>query len=259
MIRTRDGPFRAVRRSELPSVFHLRLLPYVVAVFSVAASAWAAPMAFHVNEDKRDEVTFTSDAPVEKIIGKASRTRGTAIIQNLADIARGKVVAKFEVDLDSIDTGNGLRNRHMREQYLETAKFPRASLTLEKIERVQTITQTPTGKVARDVSGLQPGVATRVTAVGTFEIHGVKRTIRLIDLDITYLPESEKTKTVRPGSLLRIVGSFGMRLSDYDIRRPQLMLLRVSDEVTVAFDVTAGTEVPIAKPLITCDDCDDSK
>jgi polyisoprenoid-binding protein YceI len=40
----------------------------------------------------------------------------------------------FTVSLDSLDTGIELRNRHMKEKYLETAKFPQAVLVVKRSE-----------------------------------------------------------------------------------------------------------------------------
>lgn len=42
----------------------------------------------------------------------------------------------FEVNLDSLKTGIELRDKHMTEKYLETAKYPKATLTLDKSQLV---------------------------------------------------------------------------------------------------------------------------
>jgi len=41
----------------------------------------------------------------------------------------GKVTGEFTVDVGSLDAG--LRTKHMREKYLETAKYPKATLKLD--------------------------------------------------------------------------------------------------------------------------------
>jgi len=67
----------------------------------------------------------------------------------------------FEVDLGSIDTGIGLRNRHMRDNYLETEEFPFATFdaAIEEIELA-------------DGGHL-------VTARGTLAIHGIERKVTI--------------------------------------------------------------------------------
>jgi polyisoprenoid-binding protein YceI len=149
------------------------------------------------------------------------------------------------VDLNSINTGIALRDDHMRgEAYLNTAKFPLATLRLEKVEQAQVlITNAQSKTEARNVPGLQPNIPTRLIVSGTFEVHGVKKPVRLTDVTVTYLPESEETKRVRPGNLLRIVGSFPIKLTDYRITRPQFVLLKLSDDVEIDFDVTVATGV----------------
>jgi polyisoprenoid-binding protein YceI len=225
------------RRSRLASLTAALLLAAVLL-------AQAEPVTFRAHEDARDVVEFVSKAPLEKITGRAQKVRAEVTIEDIADLQKGKVSAMFEVDLATVDTGIGLRNQHMRDMYLETDKFPLAVFTLQKIERVQAIITTPQGQeVFRDAKGLTPNTPTRLTVVGTFDLHGVKRELRLTDLTITHVAESEATKMVRAGSLLRVQASFPIKLSDYAIKRPQMVLLRVSDDVTLSVDMTGGTGV----------------
>lgn len=204
----------------------------------------AGALTFQVHEDPRDEVLFISQAPLEKITGKASKTRGRVTVDDLNDLTKAKITASFEVDLDSITTGIPLRDQHMRDQYLEVSKYPKAVFTFEKIERIQVITKDEKGNPhARAAKGLVPGVPTTLALTGTFEVHGVKKNIRIPHLVVTYLPESEETKDVRPGDLLRIQGDFTVKLGDYGIKRPQFVLMKLAEEVTISVDITAGTGV----------------
>jgi polyisoprenoid-binding protein YceI len=45
----------------------------------------------------------------------------------------GKFTGIFEVKLDNFDTGLSLRNKHLREKYLETEKYPMAKLWLKPV------------------------------------------------------------------------------------------------------------------------------
>lgn len=77
-----------------------------------------------------NEVTFTA-------IGKPSALRilGTCTGKLLkkdkfkATSGMSGIEISAEVVLDTCDTGIELRNRHMKEKYLETAKFPKAELS----------------------------------------------------------------------------------------------------------------------------------
>jgi len=45
-----------------------------------------------------------------------------------------KVSGSFDIILNSFMTGMDLRDKHMREKYLETGKYPKATLTIEGVE-----------------------------------------------------------------------------------------------------------------------------
>jgi len=62
----------------------------------------------------------------------------------------------FTVPMDGVKTGIDLRDKHMNERYVETAKFPNATLEVER------------GAVLLPATGTGTG-----TAPGTFTVHGV--------------------------------------------------------------------------------------
>lgn len=44
--------------------------------------------------------------------------------------AADKITGTFDVDLNTLETGMDLRDKHMKEKYLEVGKYPKASLTV---------------------------------------------------------------------------------------------------------------------------------
>jgi hypothetical protein len=52
-------------------------------------------------------------------------------IEGTPKVDGGKVSGEFSVDLSKLDTGMSLRNDHMRDNYLEVKKFPKATLKLD--------------------------------------------------------------------------------------------------------------------------------
>jgi polyisoprenoid-binding protein YceI len=62
-----------------------------------------------------------------KIKGHGAPLTGSLKIEN------GKASGQFEIQLDALETGIDLRNRHMKENYLKTAEFPTATLKLDEI------------------------------------------------------------------------------------------------------------------------------
>lgn len=71
----------------------------------------------------------------------------------------GKNMSDFYTDLSTINTGLGLRDRHMRENYLETKKYP-------SVEFV--------GKIKENVV-LTKGKKKIAIAIGNFKIHDVEK------------------------------------------------------------------------------------
>jgi polyisoprenoid-binding protein YceI len=240
--RVNEEPFK-----EYPRMVPRRIVLSAAFATVFLASAWvsaAKPLTFRVYEDARDEVLFISQAPLEKITGKATKTRGEVTVDDLSDLMRAKIAASFEVDLATIGTGLPLRDQHMRDMYLEVKKYPKAVFTFEKVERVQVVTKDAQGNAqARTVKGLTPGVPTTVALSGTFEVHGVKKPVRIPGLLVTYLPESAETRKLRPGDLLRIEGGFTIKLADYAIKRPQFVLMKLAEDVAISVALTAGTGV----------------
>jgi polyisoprenoid-binding protein YceI len=134
------------------------------------------------------------------------------------------------VDLTTLKTGIGLRDTHMREQYLETHEYP---TTIFELIRV----------IETDQNILTDQKPVKILAEGNFTVHGVTRAIT-VPLTITYIKESEETKPKLPGDLLHIVGTFDVLLSDYDIKRPQFVILKLDDKQVVNVDLFASTGSP---------------
>jgi polyisoprenoid-binding protein YceI len=204
----------------------------VVALMVILAAnvfAQTSTKTFYANDDKkRDVVTFTSKAPLETIVGTTGQIVGfvETDIQNVMNTK-----ARFEVDLVSVKTGIDMRDGHMRDQYLETAKYPRAIFELTKV-------------VSAEQSTLQNQKTVNVTVEGNFTVHGVSKPIT-IPLTITYYQESEQTQAKLPGDLIRISGTWNILLSDYKINRPQFVLLKLDDKQKVEIDVFGSTGSPV--------------
>lgn len=218
------------------------LLVSALALTTLVTVADAAELTFALNDDARDELAFTSRAPLERITGRASKIRGSIAIRDPAHLVGGFVDAWFQVDLTTVDTGIDLRNAHMRDRFLETSTYPTATLRLREVAQAVVADDAGADGV-RPVDALEPNVPTRLSVLGSFRLRGVERDIRIDDLTVTHIPASEYTKGVRPGDLLSMEGSFVLRLDDYGIKRPRGLILRLSDKVTIRFHMTAATGI----------------
>ncbi|TVP51687.1 MAG: YceI family protein [Mongoliibacter sp.] len=143
-------------------------------------------------------VNFLSKASLNEFNGESKQLNGLIDLdKNLLD---------FYIDLNTLKTGIGLRDRHMRENYLETNKYPYAEFT---------------GKIAEGPE-LKNGESRKVTATGKFTIHGVERKIEV------------------PGTIKRVnnntvelEANFKVLLGDYKIDIPKVMFYELSEEQTV--------------------------
>jgi polyisoprenoid-binding protein YceI len=113
----------------------------------------------------------------------------------------------FEVDVGSLDTGIGLRNRHMRDNYLEVKDHPYASFG---------------GTITR-VAELSGG-GFRVTAAGGMSIHGVERPME-IPCDVGVRGDGYRARC-----------SFQVLLTDFDIEIPRVMFLKLANEIRLELD-----------------------
>jgi polyisoprenoid-binding protein YceI len=148
-------------------------------------------------------VNFLSKAPLSEFNGVSDQLNGLIdLSQNLLD---------FYVDLNTLDTGIGLRDKHMRDNYLETEKYPFAEFT---------------GKIT-PIPSLSTGTKSPVTAVGKFKIHGVEREI-----------EVKGTLSKNAKGELELEAGFEVLLSDYKIPLPKLVFYELAENQEVSIKAT---------------------
>jgi len=147
------------------------------------------------------KVIFLSKAPLNEFEGESNSLNGLVNLEtNLLD---------FFVDLNTLKTGIGLRDSHMRENYLETDQFPFAEFTGKLV-------QLPT---------LIAGTKTPVKAVGKFKIHGIEREMEVSG----YL-------TLEQNGKIELNASFEILLADYKIALPKLVFYELAEEQKVTIN-----------------------
>jgi polyisoprenoid-binding protein YceI len=192
----------------------IRTLRVAVMVLSIAGPASAATFTVRPGGDTR--VVFTSKAPVETFEGRTDRMQGTITVDPAA--VGDSVTVHLVVDLASLDTGKKLRNKHMRENHLETEKYPNAVFD---------------GAAVRSPAGgkLEPGKPATFEIEGTFALHGVSRRMRCtaeVTLDAT-------------GKLLAFRTNFPIALPDYSIKRPEFLFMKLAEVQQVRVSASASS------------------
>lgn len=140
-------------------------------------------------------------------IGGSFEAKTSAISGSFVPGAPPAASGEFVVDLDTLDTGIGLRNAHMRDRYLETGRAPEfAKAVLSDIQLAGLDTAAPSG---------------RGSFTGLLRLHGVQR------------PVEGQVEVRRRGTSLQVQVVFPVRLPDFDIPKPRYLGVGVRDEVTV--------------------------
>ncbi len=188
-------------------------------IAGLACATRAASAAdFVVKPGGENKVVFVSKATVEGFEGKTNKLDGHLVLDpaNVGD----SITVHFEVDLASLDTGIAKRNQHMRENHLETARYPKAIFEGIAVHG-------PAG------AKLEPGKPVTFDVEGTFTLHGVSRRMR-INVEATYEAKGA-------GGRIAFKTAFPVALADYAISRPQFLFLKLAESQDVR---VSGVAVP---------------
>ena len=174
----------------------------VTAVTLVAQSAWTV---------SHGAVTVVCPLTV----GGSFEAKSAAMTGRLTiDASRpGALAGQVEVDLATLDSGIGLRNTHMRDNYLEVGKGEGYSRAVLKDIVLAADPATVTG-------------ATTFTA--TLRVHGVERLVR------------GNTRVSRDGNRVGVEATFTVLLPDHGIAKPRYLGVGVRDEVQVKVKLQAS-------------------
>ena len=116
------------------------------------------------------------------------------------------------VDLTTFETGIGMRDRHMKEKYLEVERFKNATLKFENVKMPAKL--------------FQSGGEAEVAAL--LELHGKTNPVKV------------KVKVSKTGETLASQCQFKIKLSEFGIEVPKFSGITVADEI----EVTTNTELP---------------
>lgn len=171
-------------------------------VFLVLSLGIAFAEEYQVSKSDRNEVKFISDAPIEDFEGKTDQIDGYLYFED-DDLTKNSYLY-FEVDLKSLDTGIGLRNRHMRDNYLHTDKYPITSYK---------------GKIIKAEKSKDDEFT--VTTEGTLFIHGLEKPLKVVG---TMLKTDDR---------FQIQCQFEVKLSDFNIEVPSIMFYKIDENMAL--------------------------
>ena len=160
---------------------------------------------YDVDKSANNKVKFISDAPIESFEGVTDQIDG--YLYHEGDSLTTKSQLYFVVDLNSLDTGIGLRNRHMRDNYLQTDKYPTTYYKGKIIKAV---------KVDAD--------SINIISEGTIFIHGVEKPLKV------------EAELFHKEDRYHIQCSFNVKLSDFNIEIPSIMFYKINENMDLQLD-----------------------
>ena len=195
-----------------------RVVALLVVVLALVFAAGARAATFTVKPGAGSRVVFTSKAPTETFEGRTDRLTGTLTLDPAA--IGDSLGVHLVVDVTTLDTGSKLRDRHMHERYLETARFGTAVFDGGTV-------------VAGAGTALAVGATATFQVDGTFTLHGVSRRQRC----------TVQASLTKDGAV-SFVASFPVNLADHAIARPEMLFLKLAETQQVRVSALASSPKP---------------
>lgn len=152
--------------------------------------------------EKKGHISFHSYTPMENIDAKTEGAN--SIINTMNDSVMVKI------SMVSFVFPKPLMQEHFNENYVESEKFPFASFR---------------GKLNQKVNFTADGL-TKVTCTGNMNLHGVTKPVTL-----------EGTINVK-GEEVVLLSDFKVKLVDYNIQVPKLVMQNIAEEIEVKTNIT---------------------
>ena len=183
------------------------------AVFCIALTATAAfadSRTYEIRPDAKNIAEFHAEDSYDSFDGKTHKVTG-GIVADPANPSAATV--EMSIDMASLDTGNSLRNREMRELYLETGKHATAKFKSVNVEAPASVA---------------PSSPADIKVTGDFTLHGVTKRMT-IPVRVVLIPDGR----------IHVTSSFKVHMPDFDIDVPKNILVTVNDDVPVRLDLWA--------------------
>jgi polyisoprenoid-binding protein YceI len=145
--------------------------------------------------------------------GTTKEVTGTlAYDSQTGELLKGDV----QVGLASINSGNGVRDARMRNEFLQTDKFPTALFVVKKVEDFPKFSDWK-----------QWGNRQKGRIIGDLTIKNVTK------------PVTFEAETVYTGKELKVTGTSKVKMTDFGITPPSIFLVTVEDTVGLEFNALA--------------------
>ncbi len=176
----------------------------------VATTLFADSRTYQIAEDPKNRVEFHAEDTFDAFDGRTNKVTGTIT----ADPSKpSAATVEVIVDMGSLDTANSLRNREMKELYLETKQHPTAKFKSVSVVAPETIA---------------PNQPVEIKVTGDFTLHGVTKRMT-IPVRVALIADGR----------IHAISLFTVHMPDFGINVPKNILVTVDDSVPVRLDLWA--------------------
>ncbi len=176
----------------------------------ISTAAFADSRTYEISPDAKNTAEFHAEDSFDAFDGRTHKVTG-GIVADPAHPSAASV--EVNIDMASLDTGNSLRNREMRELYLETGKYPATKFKSVSVDAPPSIA---------------PNSPADIKVTGEFTLHGVTKRMT-IPVRVVLIPDGR----------IHATSSFNVHMTDFGINVPKNILVTVNDDVPVRLDLWA--------------------
>ncbi len=166
-------------------------------IFFISLLSFVRSEAQHLYSTGNGETSFFSETPVENIT--AVNKLGQAILNT----SNNELLV--QMNMKQFDFPNKLMQEHFNENYIESAKYPKAIFK---------------GKINEKIDFTKPGTYD-VSATGDFTLHGVTKS-RTLNGKVTVAPNA-----------INILTDFDVALTDHNIEVPKVVFMKIAQTIQV--------------------------
>jgi polyisoprenoid-binding protein YceI len=176
-----------------------------------ATGLLADSRVYQIAPDAKNVVEFHAEDSYDAFDGRTHKVTG---LINADPATPGASTVEITIDMGSLDTANALRNREMKELYLETKKFPTCSFK--------------SASVAAPAS-IAPNTPADIKVIGDFTLHGITKRLT-IPVRVVLIPDGR----------IHATSTFNVHMPDFGIDVPNNILVTVNNDVPVRLDLWAA-------------------
>jgi polyisoprenoid-binding protein YceI len=180
---------------------------------------------YYVDGGPDVQVTFTSDAPIERIVGTSSAVVGYVVVSDSEDSSASPLLAgAFRLPVASFDTGLPMRNGHLvSDRWMDAATNPDVTFELTGFTDATVAKEGETG--GQTFKTWEGTITGNMTVKGVTKPFSTKANLSFVDL-------GDNRGLRGGGKKLAIRCQYPITLSEYGIDGgEQVMGMRMSDEI----------------------------